>query len=170
MTLHGALWRYIFIPPFIKGSGYSYTIGREYRREQNQENHVIASPLSSHCDVISNRLWRHHQNDNRAGETRGRCVKIVDVCTLVTTGLTHAKLVSLTSPCCSGWPAPMNTPQGQQRTAEQRWVRWFQCLFRKWSCVNHQFQFHTQVAYKVTYTTHDLCYLLLFNYWLWHKI
>ena len=30
------------------------------------------------------------------------------------TGLTHAKLVSLTSPCCSGWPAPMNT-QGQQR-------------------------------------------------------
>ena len=31
------------------------------------------------------------------------------------TGLTHAKLVSLTSPCCSGWPAPMNTPQGQQR-------------------------------------------------------
>ena len=31
------------------------------------------------------------------------------------TGLTQAKLVSLTSPCCSGWPAPMNTPQGQQR-------------------------------------------------------
>ena len=25
------------------------------------------------------------------------------------TGPTHAKLVSLTSPCCSGWPAPMNT-------------------------------------------------------------
>ena len=33
----------------------------------------------------------------------------------LTTGLTHAKLVSLTSPCCSGWPAPMNNPQGQQR-------------------------------------------------------
>ena len=31
------------------------------------------------------------------------------------TGLNHAKLVSLTSPCCSGCPAPMNTPQGQQR-------------------------------------------------------
>ena len=31
------------------------------------------------------------------------------------TGLTHAKLVSLTSPCCGGWPAPMNTLQGQQR-------------------------------------------------------
>ena len=25
------------------------------------------------------------------------------------TGPTHAKLVSLTSPCCSGWPCPMNT-------------------------------------------------------------
>ena len=36
--------------------------------------------------------------------------------TITGTGLTHAKLVSaLTSPCCSGWPAPMNTPQGQQR-------------------------------------------------------
>ena len=29
--------------------------------------------------------------------------------TLYTTGPTHAKLVSLTSPCCSGWPCPMNT-------------------------------------------------------------
>ena len=26
-----------------------------------------------------------------------------------TTGPTHAKLVSLTSPCCSRWPCPMNT-------------------------------------------------------------
>ena len=39
--------------------------------------HVIALQLSGHCDVISSRLWRHQQNDNRAGETRGRCVKIV---------------------------------------------------------------------------------------------
>ena len=38
----------------------------------------------------------------------------------------------------------------------------FQCLIRKWSCVNHQFQLHTQIAYKPTYMTHDLCYLLLF--------
>ena len=89
---------------------------------------------------------------------------------LAPTGLTHAKLVSLTSPCCSGWPAPMNIPQGQQRTAEQRWVRWLQCLIRKRCCVNHQFQFHTQIAYKPTYMTHGLCYLLLFNYWHWHKI
>ena len=40
------------------------------------------------------------------------------------TGLTHAKLVFLTSPCCSGCPAPMNTPQGlrsiQLMTGEPR--------------------------------------------------
>ena len=39
--------------------------------------HVIAPQLSGHCDVISNRLWRHQQNGNRASETRGRCVKLV---------------------------------------------------------------------------------------------
>ena len=39
--------------------------------------HVIALQLSGHCDVISNRLWRHQQNENRASGTRGRCVKIV---------------------------------------------------------------------------------------------
>ena len=39
--------------------------------------HVIASQLSRYCDVIRNRLWRHHQNEDRASETRGRCVKIV---------------------------------------------------------------------------------------------
>ena len=49
--------------------------------------------------------------------------------------------------------------------AEQGWVRWLQCLIRKWSCVNHQFQFHTQIAYKSKYMTHDLYYLLLYNYW-----
>ena len=86
------------------------------------------------------------------------------------TGLTHAKLVSLTSPCCSSWPARMNTPQGQQRTAEQRWVRWLQWLTRRWSCVNNQLQFYTQMSYRPTYMTHDLYHLLLFNHWLWHKI
>ena len=39
---------------------------------------MIASQLPGHCDdVISNRLWRHQQNKNRASETRGRCVKLV---------------------------------------------------------------------------------------------
>ena len=39
--------------------------------------HMSASQLSGHCDVISSWLWRHQQNENRASETRGRCVKIV---------------------------------------------------------------------------------------------
>ena len=39
--------------------------------------HLIASQLSDHCDIISNRLWHHHQNENRASETRGWCEKIV---------------------------------------------------------------------------------------------
>ena len=39
--------------------------------------HVIAPQLSAHCGVISNRLWRHQQNENRASETRGRWVKLV---------------------------------------------------------------------------------------------
>ena len=39
--------------------------------------HVFASQSSGHCDVIANRLWRHHQNVKLASETRGWCVKIV---------------------------------------------------------------------------------------------
>ena len=34
--------------------------------------HMIASQLSGHCDVISNWLRRHHQNENWASETWGR--------------------------------------------------------------------------------------------------
>ena len=37
---------------------------------------MIVSQLSGHCDVISNRLWRHQQNEIRAGGTRERCVTI----------------------------------------------------------------------------------------------
>ena len=39
---------------------------------------MLASQFSSHCDVISNQLWRH-QNENRANDTRGRSVKIVNL-------------------------------------------------------------------------------------------
>ena len=39
--------------------------------------HMIASQLSRYCDVICNRLWRHQLNEDRASETRGRCVNIV---------------------------------------------------------------------------------------------
>ena len=45
--------------------------------ELNITIHVIASQLSHNCHVISNRLWRHQQNEDRASETRGRCVVIV---------------------------------------------------------------------------------------------
>ena len=40
---------------------------------------VLASQLSDHCDVISNRLWNNQQNANRVSATRGRCVKIGDL-------------------------------------------------------------------------------------------
>ena len=39
--------------------------------------HVIAPQFSRYYDVISNQLWRHQQNEDRARETRGRYVKIV---------------------------------------------------------------------------------------------
>ena len=45
---------------------------------------------------------------------------------------------------------------------EQRWVRWLLCLIRTRSWVNFQFQFHIQIAYKPTYTTHDLRKMLRF--------
>ena len=71
-------------------------------------SHVIASHLSGHCDVISNRLWRHQANVNRARETRGvkivvfiviygfimSCKKWNNVCTLVTNCLcTHSSVI-----------------------------------------------------------------------------
>ena len=59
------------------------------------------------------------------------------------TGLTQVTVPDITSRPTTG--------------AEQRWVRWLQCLIRKWSCVNHQFQLHTP-----TYMAQELCYLLLF--------
>ena len=70
---------------------------------------MLASQLSGHCDVISNRLWRHRQNVNRANETSCRCMKIVfsgiygfvmsckklnDVCTPVTNCLcAHSSVI-----------------------------------------------------------------------------
>ena len=45
--------------------------------------HVIVSQLSGHCDVISDRLWRHQQNENRASETLPRCVRIVVLSSLM---------------------------------------------------------------------------------------
>ena len=39
--------------------------------------HVFASQFSSHCDVITDRLWRHQQNVMRASEPWGLCVEIL---------------------------------------------------------------------------------------------
>ena len=39
--------------------------------------HMIASQLSRYYDIISNGLWRHQQNEDRASETQAWCVTIV---------------------------------------------------------------------------------------------
>ena len=54
---------------------------------------MIASQLSGICDVISNRLGRHQQNDNRASETWGWCIKIVVF--IVIYGLYHVRNVMM---------------------------------------------------------------------------
>ena len=84
------------------------------------------SQLSGHCDIIGNRLWRHQQNENRASETRGQCVKIVlfivnykfvmsckkqnNVCTLVKSCFcTHLRVLLMfiiytpNKPFCERW-------------------------------------------------------------------
>ena len=33
--------------------------------------------------------------------------------------------------------------------SEQWWVHWIQCLIKKWSCVDSQFQFHERIAMKI---------------------
>ena len=38
---------------------------------------MFASQLSGHCNVITDRLWRHQQNMKRASKTRAWCVKIL---------------------------------------------------------------------------------------------
>ena len=58
--LHGRPW----ISPWIKSIS----------NELDIIMHVIASQLSAYCDAISNRLWRHQQNGNRA------CVARKDRC------------------------------------------------------------------------------------------
>ena len=61
--LHDRLW----ISPWIKSIS----------NELDVIIHVIASQLSPYCDVINNRLWRHHRNVTPASDAWGRCVKIV---------------------------------------------------------------------------------------------
>ena len=46
--------------------------------------------------------------------------------------------------------------------AEQRWLRWIQCLIKMGSSVNFQFHFQERIAHRPIYTTHDLCHILMF--------
>ena len=59
---------------------------------------------------------------------------------------------------CQSWAEYFSRPT---MGAEQWWVCWLQCLLTTWSYINFQFQFHTRIAYKPTYMTHDLCHMLL---------
>ena len=68
LFLHGRSW----ISPWIKWIS----------NELDIIIHVIASQLSCYCGVISNWLWRHQQNEDRASKTRGQCVKI-GVCIVI---------------------------------------------------------------------------------------
>ena len=82
---------------------------------------------------------------------------LVDLNVILITGPTHAKLVSLTSPCCSGWPAPMNTLKANNGPLGR--VRWIQSSIKKWSCVNFLFQFHERIEHELIYMTHEPCYI-----------
>ena len=76
-----------------------------------------------------------------------------------TTGPTHANLLERVVPRSRLASHELNTPQGQQRAAKQRWMRWTQCSIKKWSFVNFQFQFHERIAHKLIYMTHEPCYI-----------
>ena len=45
---------------------------------------------------------------------------------------------------------------------EQRWLCWIQLLIKRWSCVNFQTQFHTRIAYKLTYITRESCHIFIY--------
>ena len=71
------------------------------------------------------------------------------------TGLTHAKLVSLTSPCCSGWPAPMNTPPCIEEYSAHDWwaatpVQRAPVTWREWGlCSNWPISID-DIAFEIT--------------------
>ena len=64
-------WIFLHNPPWI--SVWIKLISSEL----DIANHVMVSQLYGHGDVVSNRLWRHQQNENGASETRGWWVQIV---------------------------------------------------------------------------------------------
>ena len=72
--------------------------------------------------------------------------------------LTPSHCPCMNSPYCSDWPAPMKTPQDQQRELSSdgcadfnAWLESDLVLFINFNSIHNS-----------TYMTHDLCYLLLF--------
>ena len=71
--------------------------------------HVLYQSYLGLCQAA---CVQSHQRQPMSAVAIATCevqVSTADSQTVPTTGPTHAKLVSLTSPCCSGWPCPMNT-------------------------------------------------------------
>ena len=80
LTFTGMLWGaniWKKIDYFLVRPAVNITVKKSISSELDIAIHVIASQLSGHCDAISNRMWRHRQNDNWVSEARGWYVKIV---------------------------------------------------------------------------------------------
>ena len=67
------------------------------------DDNVICNPFRGELMMI----WKADKSWFLEYSSHFFLISGVQVVTI--TGPTHAKLVSLTSPCCSGWPCPMNT-------------------------------------------------------------
>ena len=73
------------------------------------------------------------------------------------TSLAHAKLLSLTSPCCRGRPTPTKTPQGQKRELGNDGC----ADFNAWLGGDLVLIINFNSTYISKYMANDLCYLLL---------
>ena len=78
---------------------------------------VEHTEIDEHLEQIAENLIVEHLIYTIFIATNNRTSGIFFHCVNSQTRLTirDTIVVSLTSPCCSGWPASMNTPQGQQR-------------------------------------------------------
>ena len=63
---------------------------------------MSASQWSGHRDIISNRLWRHQQNENVGSEARGRCVKIVVFIVIYGFVMSYKKKIMYVLSCQTG--------------------------------------------------------------------
>ena len=121
----------------------SWINNRRFNYQNNRPAWAIHSLKSIHSHSI---LW--HTDSHRLGVSlcysttssiTGKSVRHLEwvrntcCCIEVLPRVTHAKLVSLTSPCCSGWPAPMYSAHDwRAATSVQRapvtWREWGLCF------------------------------------------